>query len=405
MNTNTIATATKTSKTQFVSAEGLAQLAEVGALFWQEATSHKLPHNLIRSQMSGSVGIVGPHGRKMPQKEAAGQIEHFARFGGWLREAANYRNLRKAIERGQSSNGINAMRTLFDLEAFFKLYKSPGYADFALYKARCQADNILSAFVGGRKASWASLAHGLVVANGNYRKAGVIAAASAVVGNGETFWSYRNARAFLESSRTALFDKMVFVNGTEYRCNTSSKVEVDGLTVYSARFTDKWQRYAFCYVVERNDGKLFAEHCNGTFPCEQLIVGSYAMGSLLAEAQESWAERDVLEEALYQGLKRDASDLIKVVANNEVPSSYKRKWTTCDCYVSHLALHDAESASIVGSYAHTSGDNTFLVPYTQRDAGNGKTISINIEAVYISEETDRTMVAEAINDLFSQLND
>jgi hypothetical protein len=143
-------------KRQYVSAEGLAQLAEAGLdIFVAKTGFTGFPHNLVRTAMSGAVGVVGRFGRVLSVKEADQQILSHGRFGGWIRAAATLRGCRKIIEKTQSSRGINSGRTTVDLWTLVQNNPSPGGFEEKVWKVRRRANQVLKPY--GISVSWASI--------------------------------------------------------------------------------------------------------------------------------------------------------------------------------------------------------------------------------------------------------
>jgi hypothetical protein len=384
---------------RWISSNGLGQLAKSGVRVWEEATGHNLPHNLIWSQMSGSVGDFGPYGRKVSEKEADEAIEHYARLGGWLREAANFKALRKVIERGQSGNGINSSRTLFDLEAFFMLYKSPGAADFALRKAKSQALTILSAFNTSRKPSWAVLAIALLKTKGNCRKAAFIAVANALYG--VRYLSYRQSVKLLTDGRTARFDEKISSKGVEYLYDTDSCKEFGKVKTYFARYTDN--SGCLCFTVLAIQGeKIFLEcELEGYNSTNNPVDSAYEQ--VAHKAEIFWQERGVIEEAIYRGQQHESVE-VKVV--DCLPSRYDRHWNDYGGYNLNMAMHDAGISSIYGKTAvmQTPENGTYLINYFEKKSHRGNTRSFYIKEVFITKDADHQVVANKINEAFARLH-
>jgi len=207
---------------KYVSAEGLAQLAEKGVAAFQAATAdlpnewagRGLPHNLIRSEGSGSVGVVGPYGRTLPIVEASAEIELYARFGGWLTAAAELPNVRRLILRTNSVRGLNSPYTTWPAWEIFHAWPSPHALERKLKRVITRARVIMEAYDTRLRPSWDGVAYGLRACPGSVGKAAVIAVAR-TLGWGRQWWEtstaphYREARQWLEDTRTARFSTTV----------------------------------------------------------------------------------------------------------------------------------------------------------------------------------------------------
>jgi hypothetical protein len=168
---------------RFVSADGIARLAEAGVASFEGATGHYLPHNLIRTAMSGAVGVVGSRGCVLSQEGAAHQIESHARMSGWLAAAAKLPAVLKLIEKTQSRRGINSDYTHLSLWNLVERFPSPGHLERKLWLVKRRAEAILGAYER-QKPSWRSLGEA-IMADARVGKAAIIAVATNLGWDGE----------------------------------------------------------------------------------------------------------------------------------------------------------------------------------------------------------------------------
>ena len=256
--------------TRYVSAEGLAQLAEKGVTAFHEAVERNvLPHNFVRTEMSGSVGSVGPHGRQLPFEEADSEIESHARMGGWLKAASGFPALRKVIERTQSWRGVNSLRTLIDLWELQSKFPSPGGLERRLWAVKRRAQSIFSAYEGSVEPSWAGIAIGLL-ANASTGKAAIIAVAYTLGGrhainntNGSIFEqdyriSHRTARDWLAELHTYSVEEEEPSEGAVMRQKEPKLVE-GGIEVYAVAQQGEYHQWSLgCkYLVRSSSGKAY----------------------------------------------------------------------------------------------------------------------------------------------------
>jgi hypothetical protein len=247
---------------RYVSAEGLALLAEEGVRAFHEATGHYMPHNFVRSQMSGSVGIVGAYGRRLSTEEADKEIESHARMGGWLKAAADLPAVRRLVKKTQSSRGINSPYTTIDLWSFVAKNPSPGQLERQLWKVRSRAYSILAPWGGDYHPSWASLANALSVTK-SIGKAAVIAAAETLKEDRRSgFESYTAARDFLVSIRSARFPVADDSDGVIARREQEPTLNEFGYQVYRIRLTDQYGRYSLRWLVT-NNGRTYHSEWGG----------------------------------------------------------------------------------------------------------------------------------------------
>ena len=196
--------------TRFVSAKGLKALVDDGVCMLEESGA-TLPHNLIRTQMSSSVGKVGRFGRNLPFKEAEEEIERYARFGGWLKAANGLPALRKVIIKTQSWKGVNSSKTTVDLWSLFEKFNNPGALDKLLRGVKRRADRVLSAYAGQPTISWSAVGMAVMV-NAKPQKASIIAVSAFLAGGYAR--SFREARDFLvEYHKCSIVDTSDGVDG------------------------------------------------------------------------------------------------------------------------------------------------------------------------------------------------
>ena len=180
--------------TRHISGEGIFSLEQSGVTFFEEATGHTMPHNLVASDFRSNLVVAGYRlnrnaGRRMPIEEADELIIRAARFGGWLKAAAGLRGVRKLIQKTQSDRGINSPYTTINLRALMARFPSPGNLERMLWAVKIRAEAILSAYTGDMKPSWINI--GLAaMANRRVGKAAVIAVALQL-GMTHTTWYYR----------------------------------------------------------------------------------------------------------------------------------------------------------------------------------------------------------------------
>lgn len=267
---------------RFVSAEGIARLVEDGVSVFQYITEHSLPHNLVRSAMSGSVGIVGPYGRRLSEEDADAEISSHSRFGGWLKAVAELPAVRRVIQKTQSSRGVNSPRTTVDLWSFFEKNPSPGALERKLWQVRRRAVGILAAYEGNKMPSWKSLAQALMVER-RVGKAAIIAVAISISGN-SGFRNYREAREWLVDYHLCkVADES---DGVESRREEKPRLEKFGMAVHRIAIPRRNRRgfqvgVDFQFLVSASNGRTY--HSNWGGPREAL-----------QQALSAWKKQDEL---------------------------------------------------------------------------------------------------------------
>ncbi len=275
----------KNAGTRYVSAEGLALLAEEGVSAFQEATEHFLPHNLVRSEMSG------PYSRRLPIEEANAEIERYARFGGWLNAAtSNLPAVRKMVERTQSSRGINSDYTYCNLWEVVARFPSPGNLERLLWKVRRRAEAILSAYDDGDfTPAWRDVINALLKTKSVGKAAVIVVAATLGMDiRGERDYdkdrlvrpSYQEARDWLAKRRTARFPEPA---SEGIRHAAEPELEESGVRVYPGLQIGRFGVRELVWVARRGELVFVAD--SGMSP-QKALEAALDEWSVSSEAED-----------------------------------------------------------------------------------------------------------------------
>jgi hypothetical protein len=148
--------------------EGLELLAESAIADFERAIGKEgwkspLPWNLAKGpwlHMPRTLGgRVAYHERKFEEGERE-YVHRAARFAGWLRGAAEFPRLVRAIEHVVSPKGQNSPYTHIDLWALALATRSPGRADRQFAAVRAAANQHLTAY--GLRVRWGAVAQAMV---------------------------------------------------------------------------------------------------------------------------------------------------------------------------------------------------------------------------------------------------
>lgn len=292
---------------RYVSVEGLAALVKSGTAAWGEEATF-FPWNIYGFTETGFChSLRSRHGRRLPMAEAGEKIAQFARFGGWLKAAAEFPGIRKLFSKNLSSRGVGSPATRIDPWVVAQRFPSPGNFERRLWKVKKSAEKILSAYEG-QKPSWLDCYRGLL-GNGNQGKAALIAVALTL--GWEDSWgtrvnehpsegspptsAYKKARGWLIQSRKAgkILDTS---DGVEMWLSLEPVLVKGGVAVYSG-FTHSQDKYR----QGCREGMFLVRFGDRTYHS----LRSEAKCAL-TEAVRAWREQDRLAEMhadLYRFLK------------------------------------------------------------------------------------------------------
>lgn len=261
----------RTSESRRILVTGLGDLVRRGVEEFEEVHGKCLPHNFIYSDGSwgprnlavgsapfrrmGGAGLVSPAGADQLLKE-------YGRIGGWFRAAAALPGLAKLIKKSQSVNGVNSPYTTLDLRDLLGKFPHPARLERRLWAVRRRAEAILSAYPGDYHPAWSDVARALLVSH-QVGKAAVITVACTLDDDcagsqrHSGFASYRSAREFLVSVRTAAFPVVDNADGVEARREAEPCYSKAGVSVYRARVSEPHGRFSRQWIVRARDGRTF----------------------------------------------------------------------------------------------------------------------------------------------------
>lgn len=376
--------------TRYVSAEGLALLAEEGVHAFEEETGHYLPHNLVRSQMSRSVGTVGAYGRRLPLEEADKQIESHARFGGWLKAAINLPVVRKMIERTQSSRGINSDYTYCNLWEVVSRFPSPGNLERLLWKVRRRSEAILESYEGDFSPAWRDVINALLRTR-SVGKAAVITVAATLGMEIRGKWdydknklirpSYQKARNWLVESRIALFPNEAS-EGTHHA--VEPELVEDGVEVYAGLAIDCFGSRSLVWIARKGSKVFVAEK-------------RQKAQDVLKAAVDEWKTRKESEDVVVTS--------IRLADNHPYDGrSYYYRYEVCleiggnrtgRFSVSEHYAHNRESYNVTTTDRNGIYDINArkLFKLIEKSAGNDESLPSGAEVIELLGPTEQTMEA------------
>ena len=375
--------------TRYVSAEGLALLAEEGVYAFQEATGHYLPHNIVRSQMSGSVGTVGAYGRRLPLEEADKEIESHARFGGWLKAATTLPAVRKMIERTQSSRGINSDYTYCDLWEVVSRFPSPGNLERLLWKVRRRSEAILAAYEGDFAPAWRDVINALLRTR-SVGKTAVITSAATLGMEIRGEWdydknklvrpSYQQARDWLAERRIALFPNEA--SDSIHHAGESELAE-NGIKVFAGLAIGRFGSRSLVWVARKGDKMFVAEKWQ-------------KVQDVLKAAIDEWGTRKESEEVVVTS--------IRLADNHPYDGQYYHyryevrlelggrsgRFSVSEHYAHNRESHNVTTADGDGIY---DADARELFKLIEKSAGDGASLPSGSEVIELLGPTEQTMEA------------
>jgi len=264
----------RTSESRRILVTGLANLVLQGVEKFEEVHGKCIPHNFVYSDgswgsphlMVGSAPFrrvdlarfVSPMGADLLLKE-------YGRIGGWFRAAASLPGLAKVVKKPQWVNGVNSPYTTLDLRDLLGKYPHPVRLERKLWAVRRRAEAILSAYPGEYHPAWSDVANALLVSH-QVGKAAVIAVACTLdvdcVGpqRHSGFASYRAAREFLVSVRSAAFPVADNADGVPACREAEPCYQRAGISVYRARMSEPHGRFRQQWIVYAQNGRTF--HAN-----------------------------------------------------------------------------------------------------------------------------------------------
>lgn len=254
---------------RWVSTRGLAALAEAGRAWFDTApdewghSGNPIPGNLILSDSTSRL-MVGPapffYGRRFLSPEGADELlSAYGRIRGWLRTAATLPALSRVVRKTQSARGVNSPATTVYLPKLWERYPSPHRLERKLWQVRHRASQILAAWGSGYTPAWADIAQALLVDARVGKAALVTAAATLTTGyaGGRKFWTYREARDYLVSIRSAAFPVEDTSDGVISRREAEPTLERFGIAVYRIRLADEHGRYSLQWLVRSETGRTY----------------------------------------------------------------------------------------------------------------------------------------------------
>lgn len=286
---------------RFVSWSGLAALDKsANAAFGEE---NSLPWNLLFTQKElghcrAARDGQGPRGY-YPREVNDDRVAKAARLVGWLKAAARFKYLKRAIEKSVSSRGMDSPYTVVNLWTAMTLF-SPGRLNRRLMTVKAAADRIVRKHSPNGCASWQACLRAVVHGRQQTCKAATIAAAMTVLPNegwdkrnnwfgprglhqSMVGW-YRQARDLLARLQEATV--VDTSDGVEGRRTDAPVLVKGGLEVYNlytpitTRRGNRRFGFQHMYLVRRTaDGRTF--HAQGGDP-------KWAM----KDAVRSWRQQD-----------------------------------------------------------------------------------------------------------------
>jgi len=174
-------------------------------------------------------------------------MEFYAGYAGWIAKSYEFKNLSKLIKKLHMSSC-----TIFNLEDFYNVFRSPGNADYYLWKTTKHANDIMATINPKIKVAPEFVAHALTVYKDKHRRAAILAVANMLQPEEAcTIKQYRHAIEFLAASRNALFNNKIVSNiGEEFFIDPASKVNAAGYITYSAKYFNKQFKLEFCPIME-----------------------------------------------------------------------------------------------------------------------------------------------------------
>ncbi len=201
--------------------------------------------------------------RLFSRKGARQVVDRVRHFCLWLMVARHYPCLAKVVETTQSEAGIGSPRTTLNLWAFAWRFRSAGDADYRLRKTIWKARRVLEGF--GYPVLFVSggLAANTLLRHADPRKAGVIAAASCLLGYAPS--GYGKAREALTwFARETVADQCKDEEGMqELRRSRMPDLEWGGSArVYRAAVKSARGGYDLHWLVERGEARFLTHRGN-----------------------------------------------------------------------------------------------------------------------------------------------
>lgn len=206
--------------------------------------------HMCRLEVEGPWRPVAYGTQRVPEAQAEAMIRIYTRLAGWLIAAAEMPHLVRALSKTQGY-GVNAKSTYVDLWALAHKFRSPG----AFWRLACATMSrtraVLSAYSGQPTPRWSDVFAALIV-DARVGKAAIIAAAMRIRGRSygysQPFVSYREARDWLVTHRTAAFSVADETDGVLVRLASEPELEKLGVSVHLALVQGKVQRYLLRFV-------------------------------------------------------------------------------------------------------------------------------------------------------------